>query len=133
MIFTVIVTLREDPLSPEFIIKRITILVLGIPIRNIGHDRCWDRVQALLVAATSGHITLGGVFFILRRQPDAFLTSLLFTSKSFRHGLYDVELCIRSARPIFFGTRSNVFAARFELKQSTLKLEFQSDCRRLRS
>ena len=29
----------------EFIIKRITILVLGIPIRNIGHDRFCDRVD----------------------------------------------------------------------------------------
>ncbi|OEU05672.1 hypothetical protein FRACYDRAFT_258704 [Fragilariopsis cylindrus CCMP1102] len=34
-------------------------------------------LQALLVAATSEHITLGGVFFILRRQPDALKKLLL--------------------------------------------------------
>ena len=34
-------------------------------------------VQALLVAATSERITLGGVFFILRRQPDALKKLLL--------------------------------------------------------
>ena len=37
----------------------------------------YDAVQALLVAATSDYITLDGVFFILRREPDILLKQQL--------------------------------------------------------
>ena len=37
----------------------------------------YDAVQALLVAATSDYITLDGVFFILRREPDILLKKQL--------------------------------------------------------
>ena len=40
----------------------------------------YDAVQALLVAATSDYITLDGVFFILRREPDILLKKQLLLS-----------------------------------------------------
>lgn len=37
----------------------------------------YDTEQALIVAATSEQITLDGVLFIFRREPDVLLKSLL--------------------------------------------------------